>query len=438
MTITQTTANQPGEPSSPTPITLPSVNSPPLSNNLPDSATTSTNNSDQLSHLLELKLAGTSFPAVSFTESSSQDLAIHKYPNLDSARVENTGRNPSIYSCRGIFTNNIYPSYTETWKAGQLFPRTFEIILNFLYDSSGYHVLQHPFLGFRNVMVQSWKYDFIGKGPRDGVYLDMTFIETIGDDDINATIASPNSLSDMQNTGISIDTEIQSTQLSPMNPPNLSIGQFFSKISGTIKAAVSAPQQALTNINAQIIQTTSSIQGAGAALATSLPQLVQTGQAIVNQNKGLILHGPVSNAYYYDKAAFGAIFNINQEALNNVYNSVGALNSNASNNSFQLIANTIAFTQSMITYYQSLNRIETSNIVLYLFQFLGQLQITQATLFNNNRSYMIKTYLVNVPTSLVALSNLLNNSTDQLLQLNSGLNKLYIVPETTIIKYYQG
>lgn len=440
MTITQTTTDIPGPPNNPvsgsSPITIPPVTNAPA--NFPESPQTSTNDPDQLSHLLEVKIGGIPFPCTHFTENSSQDLAIHKFPNLDSARVENTGRNPSVYTCRGIFTNNIYPSGKESWKQGDLFPRAFELVLNVLYDSSTYQILQHPFLGLRNVMVQSWKYDFIGNGPRDGVYMDMSFIETIGDDNTNKSFSTPDSLADMQNTGLGIDNEISSTALSPMNPPNLSMGQFFSKISGLIRNVVSFPQQTISGINATLIQVNSSIQGAGAAIATSLPQLINTGAAIVNQNKGLILNGPISNAYYYDKAFGQAVFNINQDALNNVYTTSTALNSNAAVSGSQLISNTIAFTRAMIIYYQTLNRIETSNVILQLYQFLRQLQSIQASLFANVRNYKIRSYVVTNPTSLFAVSKLLNNSIDQLLQLNSELNKLYIIPDGTVIKYYQG
>lgn len=440
MTITQPTSNIPGIPSA-TGGGSNTVSIPPVSNapaNFPDSPQTNTTDPDQLSHLLQLKYSGIPFPAINFTENSSQDIAIHKYPNLDSARVELTGRNPSTYSFRACLTNNIYPSTKETWKQGDLFPRVFELLLNELYDSTDYHTFQHPFLGIRNVVPVSWAYSFIGDGPRDGVYLDVVLTETIGDGDIKSTISAPSTLSDMQSTAGSIDNELSSTKLTPMNPPNLTLGEFFSKINGFVRNVVSFPQQTIGPLNAQIVQVSSSLQGAGAALATSPFQLFQSGQAIVNQNKGLILHGPVSNAYYYDKAAATQIFHLNQDTLNNVYGCIGALNSNSHNNAGQAIQNAIAFTEAMIVYYQSLARVETATIVFLLFQFLGQLQQALITLFNNNRSYKINSYVVKVPSTLFSLSKVLNNSIQQLLQLNSALNKLYIIPDGTVIRYYQG
>jgi len=438
MTITQPVSNLPGIQSATggsSPITLPTQGNAPA--NFPDNPQTNTTDPDQLSHLLELKFAGIPFPATNFTENSSQDVAIHKYPNVDSARVELTGRNPSIYTFRACLTNNIYPSTKESWKQGDLFPRVFELLLNELYDSTDFHTFQHPFLGIRNVVPVTWSYSFIGDGPRDGVYLDVTLTETIGDGDIKTTISAPSTLADMQSTAGSIDTELSSTKLKAMNPPNLTLGEFFSKINGFVRNVVSFPQQTIGALNAQIVQVSSSVQGAGAALATSPFQLFQSGKAIVNQNKGLILHGPVSNAYYYDKAAATQIFHLDQDALNNVYARAGALNSNANNNAAQAIENAIAFTEAMIVYYQSLHRVETATIVFFLFQFLGQLQTALISLFNNNRSYKINTYVVRVPSTLFALSKILNNSIQQLLQLNSGLNKLYIIPEGTVIRYYQ-
>jgi hypothetical protein len=442
MTINQPTSNLPGIQSA-TGGGNNVVNIPPVSNapaNFPDNPQTNTTDPDQLSHLLELKFAGIPFPATNFTENSSQDVAVHKYPNVDSARVELTGRNPSTYSFRACLTNNIYPSTKEHWKQGDLFPRVFELLLNELYDSTDFHTFQHPFLGIRNVVPVTWSYSFVGTGPRDGVYLDVTLTETIGDGDIKTTISAPSTLADMQSTAASIDNEISSTKLSKMNPPNLTLGEFFSKINGFVRNVVSFPQQTIGALNAQVVQVSSSLQGAGAALATSPFQLFQSGRAIVNQNKGLILHGPVSNAYYYDKAVFGEVkqvFNIDQDALNNVYARVGTLNSNANNNAAQAIENAIAFTEAMIVYYQALGRVETATLVFYLFQFLGQLQQALISLFNNNRSYKINTYVVRVPSTLFALSRVLNNSIQQLLQLNSKLNKLYIIPDGTVIRYYQ-
>lgn len=393
--------------------------------------------SDQLKYLLELKYAGVAFPCVSFTENSSQDMAVHKYPNLDSARVELTGRNPSTFSCKAIFTNNIYPGEKETWKQGELFPHTFEILLNQLHDSTNYHVLQHPFLGYRNVVPVKWDYSFIGKGPRDGVFLDISWIETIGDEELATTISSPSTLVS-QATATSIDTELTSTPLTPMNPPNLSLGQMFSKISGLVRNIASLPQQVIGPINAQIVQSISSIQGAGSAIMNSPAQLAQYGQSVVNQNKGLVLHGPISNSYYYNKSFYTKEYNINQAALTRVYNTVTAMNSNSGSSATHVVNNIIAFTEAMINYYQTLLRVETAYIVFLLNQFLGQLQKTLISMNNNNRNYAISTYVTKVPSTLFSLSKILNNTTTQLLQLNSSLNKLYIIPDGTSIRYYQG
>ena len=395
------------------------------------------NDPDQLVNLLELRYAGVPFPCTHFMENGSQDLAIHKYPNLDSARVELTGRNPSTFSCRAVLTNNIFPSTKETWVAGTLFPQTFTSLLNHLYDSSDYHVLQHPFLGFINVVPVKWDYSFIGSGPRDGVYLDIIWIETIGDENLNVTISAPSSLVS-QATGSSIDTAMSATALLPMNPPGLTVGELFSKVAGVIRNAVAFPQQLIAPINAQVIQMNSNLQGAGSAIASSPAQLFQYSQAVVNQNKGLTLHGPVSNAYYYNKSALAPVFTFSQDALLEVLQTLLALNGASYNSADQLTNNAIAHTDALINYYQSLHRVETANVVFLLYQFLGQLQQTSANLFNNNRNWKVNTYTVKVPTSLFALSKILNNTTDQMIQLNSQLNKIYMIPEGTIIKYYQG
>lgn len=393
--------------------------------------------SDQLSNLLEISISGIPFPVISFVENSSQDMAVHKYPNLDSARVEQTGRNPSVFAMRGVFTNNIYPGKNESWKAGTLYPDVFEKVLNELYDSTTKKKFFHPFLGERNVVPMHWSYEYAGKSTRDGVLLEIALIESISSDNIADTIEIHNSMSDMQKTANALDTELSKTIIAPMNPPNMSLTQLFSRIAGVIRNVVNYPKQAIGAVNAQIIQINSSIQGAGAAIANSPGQLKDQGQAIVNQNKGLILHGPVSNAHFYDQSSTAPRFSIHGPSLERVYNTANTMNSNASNSAVQLIDNTIAFVEAMVSYYQRLNRVETANAVFLLYQMLGQLFVNRAKAFGNSRNYKIRTYTTPGRTSLAAVGRVVNNTIEQLTQLNPKLAKAFTLPEETRVLYYQ-
>ena len=151
------------------------------------------NEVDQLSELQEFAWQVGNGPKISFpvnnvADSISQDLAIHKYPDLDGARIENTGRNPIEVSCTAIFVNTITPGEHEHWGAGTLFPNVYQAVLNssLLRDTG---TLWHPFIGPFTAKLQSFHSTF-NADFRGGAVADLHFIETINDDNILDTIES--------------------------------------------------------------------------------------------------------------------------------------------------------------------------------------------------------------------------------------------------------
>ena len=419
----------PGLPQLPASPTIPGANSP-GSGSLPDNNPSSSNTnfiSDQLANLLETKFDGIAFPTTSFKESGSHDLAIHKYPNLDVARLENTGRNSSVYSLRAIFTNNIYPSQNESWTQGLLFPTTFNKVLASLYDTNTpIKTMIHPYLGSINVMVQSWNYEFTGDHVRDGAYIDIIFMETQTFTNITQSIVPAFSpMASLTQSAGALDALLAPAKY-PVAPHGLSLSGFFSAVAGTIRNAMAIPGQIINSINAPISQI-----GIGLNQIASATQFYQAG----------------STQYVASGSTFNLIGGVNSgqpntpvysyQALQNVYSASFALNQNTQNNANQLLSSAQNFVSALITYYSSMSSIDTAQIKLNLYLMLGQLQQIQQTQFSNSNNWSIQQYIPQTTTTLIQLSNLLNNTIDQLISLNPTLNKTLFIQAFSPVSYYQ-
>jgi DNA circularisation protein N-terminus len=409
---------------------------------------------DPISNLLEMQLNGTPFPVIHIQETGSQSLVQHLYPNVDSARVEPTGRNPSTFTVIAVLTNNIYPTSNETWVHGQLFPNTYNILLNYCYSNNKPCVLQHPYYGNRNVYVQSWDNDINGVHPRDGVFLRMTFLETIANQNIQTTISVPNTLGTMNTTASNLDADLNN--LTPqLQLPGISFGQFMSAIAGTITSIINTPNLAVEALNMQVLNlnglatqfgkilpnATSLLAGNLASLNNSFSTLVQTSNALAVQNQNLLLHGPVVNAYTFNKTqSVGPTYNIPQPIpqMNALYNALWNMNNSTSNNAQQFVSNAIGFHSAMLNYYQAFNRIETAQLVEDLYQMLNQLINVQNTLPNSNpNGWTVQSYIVPRTTTLINLCSTLNQTIDNMIALNPNMNGQYSIPEATVVQYFQ-
>lgn len=179
------------------------------------------NSVDQLSELQQFgwKVANGGwlwFPVTNVQTDITQDLAIHKYPDLDGARVENTGRNPITVHATAIFVNTITPSAKESWIEGTLYPNVYQqVITSALQRQTG--TLQHPFIGQFSAKLAS-AHSVIDAGFRGGEMLDLQFIETINDDNILTQIQS--TAPQVTSTAATLDTQfsdLTSAQLLLLN-----------------------------------------------------------------------------------------------------------------------------------------------------------------------------------------------------------------------------
>ncbi len=202
-------------------------------------------NADQLATLKESNWAGIPFPNTGVVDDISFDLAVHKFPGLDGARVENTGRNPGVFQITGVFSNHIQPAVNETWKAGSLYPTVFQQMYNaLLLNKEGPFI--HPALGSINCRVVNFK-TMIEPKFRDGQMITMTFMETIaGTVSLLQTPSSPGA------SAASLDNAISNNP--SLVPSTMSFPNFFSSLVASIKAVTAIP----TAISASILGTINS------------------------------------------------------------------------------------------------------------------------------------------------------------------------------------
>jgi len=94
--------------------------------------------------LLEAKFRDVSFPVTDFRIQISHDIAQHKRPDQDGARVESTGRNPMTFSASIPFYRGIATNVTENWP--ELYPAHHRAFLSSMADRTA-GVLSCPSFG---------------------------------------------------------------------------------------------------------------------------------------------------------------------------------------------------------------------------------------------------------------------------------------------------
>lgn len=131
---------------------------------------------------------GISFPIASYSTDFGQDVAQHKKPGRDGARLEATGRTPLVFAARGIFRNGaVFDTSAGTTDA--LYPTVFRAFMLRCADGSTGDFV-HPELGpLRGKCVQL-KAGVVSE-RRDGCDVDFTLLEDIEGDIGDLGTASP-------------------------------------------------------------------------------------------------------------------------------------------------------------------------------------------------------------------------------------------------------
>ena len=163
--------------------------------------------------LLPLEWKGIGIPYVDIKVSMLQDLAIHKFSDLDGADIEPTGRSPLKITAKIPFLNHIASAPIETWSSGDLYPNQFrKFFAACLERSPGY--FQHPELGLIYCVCSNVDYDMKAT-TRDGVYVDVTWLETFEPDgSVSPSISGAGEISAASQAGVDLDT------LLPLLPPS--------------------------------------------------------------------------------------------------------------------------------------------------------------------------------------------------------------------------
>ena len=102
-----------------------------------------------------LAFDGLSFPITTFSTDFSHDIAQHKRPDRDGARLENTGRNPIVLQVRGLFRNGLIFDISAN-TSDLLYPVVYKAVLQRCADGKTGDLV-HPELGTLRMKCASFK-----------------------------------------------------------------------------------------------------------------------------------------------------------------------------------------------------------------------------------------------------------------------------------------
>lgn len=407
---------------------------------------------DELSSLQPLTLKqgagdpGVGFPGLIMKEDQSKSLAVHMYPNLDSARVENMGRNPAIFHVKAIFTNNIYPGQNETWTPGILFPNTFIAIYQILLDNNDI-VFTHPVLGDITCQVRSWGYELNPKIARDGAVMDIELVETIGDNNpLAQQLKAPPGVG-MQAAANALDTAIGAAPQS-VHPPGLSLSQFFGQVTNLISQAIAIPNKVVSAIQTPINAAINGVESIAGTYVGSVGYWLQFGKATVQGTKNTVLNSPLQQAIANDQTSIGnPPYSSPNYSPPPAYDqsslqagqSLQALNNTPSTNAFQLMDKLMRALIDLQQHYINQNNAQCTPIIEGIRALLLQVQQQQSALSlnTNNQSVLVFNYVTQTNITWMQLALVLNNTIDDLMGLNQGLVTDIWIPANTTINYFQ-
>lgn len=135
--------------------------------------------SDPISRLQTIAWRGISFPIANLKTEFTHDIAQHKFPGVDGARLEETGRGPLMVSCTALFYNvgTIWDISANT--SQPLYPDVHKQFLIACADGST-GTLVHPELGDMDAKCASLSTD-VQASRRDGVAVQVAWIEHTDD-----------------------------------------------------------------------------------------------------------------------------------------------------------------------------------------------------------------------------------------------------------------
>lgn len=131
---------------------------------------------------------GISCPIAGYSTDFSHDIAQHKKPDRDGARLEETGRNPITFVARCLFHNGIVFDLSAN-TSEPLFPNVHKQFLLACADGSTDDLI-HPTLGVIRAKCASYK-ETVTADRRGGADVDATFVEDAEGAESSLGIRSP-------------------------------------------------------------------------------------------------------------------------------------------------------------------------------------------------------------------------------------------------------
>jgi hypothetical protein len=234
--------------------------------------------SDMIGKLLPVRWNDIYFPCANFHTNIQQAIHEHKYPNRDSARLEAMGREPLVMHASGIFVNTIVPGPADFWKQGDLFPTVYNKLL--LASFSGEtKILNHPSIGEISCKLISMSIPINAKF-RGGVVAELSWKETIADDNIDSTLVSlQNQIASAKATASTIDNQMPT--LNP-SPADLGIPEYHDSLLdmiNKIETMINAPSK----FAGQIVGTIDSLEGRCHMIINKIHESYETTYGQINQ-----------------------------------------------------------------------------------------------------------------------------------------------------------
>lgn len=243
---------------------------------------------DDLSKLPRIAWRGITFPYDELKTEFRHDLGEYKMPDVDGARIDGTGRNARVVSCKAIFLNRgtVFEGVGYVDPDGlplPLFPDVYKLFVAAMEDRS-VGTLYHPIRGEMRCHPVSGS-DTLSSKQRDGVVLDCQWIETNEDETLPAA-PQLGDLSLMTREARSLDSILAA--LVPQPPaaamPSMSFSALVSQVTGAFDSVSLAKQQAAgkyDNIIAQVNRLqTSMLAAQDAAWSSSIGPLLSACERI--------------------------------------------------------------------------------------------------------------------------------------------------------------
>lgn len=168
---------------------------------------------DVLQFYKDAKFRGVAFPYTEMRVSLSQDNVEHKYPYRDAGLIEGVGRASNIFTFKAPFRNG-------TTGHSDLFPTVWRSLLTACADKSTGELV-HPEMGTVNVKCKSCTTSFDAM-RRDGVDVDLEFVETLTKSDEDAILfGSSSPAAATMAAAVDFDKAISDTGFTQVYPESL-------------------------------------------------------------------------------------------------------------------------------------------------------------------------------------------------------------------------